>query len=366
MQRVLIVVPAAHTFFWLQSCMTALQRFKPANADIVVVYNSPWCPAIRGITETRLGDGVKVVVNAKHNKFHASALDYAVEQFGSQYDYLMAWETDVLALAPDWLDWFFASLKPTDYATAHYHHEKFLNPSCTLYRTKPILEMLDWCRANQEPDKLRWGERFENVQDTQVRQPAHDYAEWFNDNVSWIVGPFADKRGWPAGTVLKEPPSGQHKGPGWYEPGQMLHHWAVQAGYTYTVCPTWTWEREAGLPMQTVYGVLGTGGCAMEAADLFGYPGAKTAHLWGGTRALDILKHPVECNFVRSNTPMWLAREARFWRHIVPADVQAQTLDLIRKHGWHTTSIDGRPVQDRDREAAKFVEQCYLAGGIEL
>lgn len=380
--RVLIVVPHSHTVFWTQSCITSLLRHKPKDADIVVVDNSPWSPSLRILLETSLGFEPSpsigqlsvrqfgVIENSKSNRFHASALDDAVERLGHDYDYLMAWETDVLALAPDWLDWFFAQLKPTDYACGHWHHEAFLNPSCTLYRMKPILEMLDWCKANPEPDLLRWGDKFELSQPVQARQPERDYREWFNDNVSWIVGPFAEKRGWPAGTVLKEPPSGQLKGPSWYEPSQALHHWAVQAGYTYTVCPTWTHEREPGLPLQTVYGVLGAGNenlnRGLEAADLFALHGAKTAHLWGGTRALDILKHPVECNFVKSNTPFWLAREARFWRDIVPADVQAQTLAMIRKHGWHTTSIDGRPVQDRDRDAAKFVEACYFTGGVEI
>lgn len=376
MSKVLIIVPHSHTWFWTQTCIAALLRF-PVDAKIIVVDNSPWSPAIKGITQTSMrainwrewegfGHTHDVVPNTKHNRFHASALDCAVERFGADYDYLMAWETDVLALAPDWLDWFLTQMKPTDYAVGHWHHEKFVNPSCTLYRMKPILEMLEWCKNNKEPDILRWGEEWRLTQDIQKRQPERDYKEWFNDNVSWIVGPFAEKRGWPEGTVLKEQPSGQLKGPGWMEPSQALHHWAVQAGYTYTVCPTWTHEREPGLPLQTVYGVTTGEARGMEAADLFALPGAKTAHLWGGTRALDILKHPVECNFVRSNTPFWLAREARFWRDIVPADVQAQTLELIRQHGWHTTSIDGRPVQERDREAAKLVSQCYLGGGVEL
>ena len=92
---------------------------------------------------------------------------------------------------------------------------------------------------------------------------------------------------------------------------------------------------------------------------------AETAHLWGGTRALDILKHPVTCQFVKANTPNWLAREARFWRAVVPPDVQAQTLELIRKHGWHTTGQGSDHVSDRDREAAAYVRECYTEGGVE-
>jgi hypothetical protein len=100
----------------------------------------------------------------------------------------------------------------------------------------------------------------------------------------------------------------------------------------------------------------------LEAVELFG--NGQTVHLWGGTRALDILKHPVTCQFVKANTPQWLAREARFWKHVVPADIQAQTLELIQRHGWHITGQGSDHVSDRDREAAEYVKQCYEAGGV--
>ena len=364
--KTIIAIPHSHTWFWTQACIAALKYVfdgQQGDMQIVVVDNSDWSPAIRGITDTSLGEGVTVVPNTKANKFHASALDLIVETF--DFDYLMAFETDVLTLRDGWLDWFMNQMRPNDFAVGHWHHEQFVNPSCTLYRGSVLREMLAWCKSNAEPDVLRWGERFEQSQPIQARQPERDYREWFNDNVSWVVGPFADKRGWPAGTVLKETPSGQLKGVSWYEPGQMLHHWAVQAGYSYTVCPTATYESQPGLPLHTIYGTLQTERRSLDFGELRAVPGAQTAHMWGGTRALDILKHAVECNFVRSNTPMWLAREARFWRDIVPADVQAQTLELIRKYGWHYRGQGTPQTTDRDREAAAFVRDCYKAGGVE-
>ena len=153
------------------------------------------------------------------------------------------------------------------------------------------------------------------------------------------------------------------KGPGWYEPGQQLHHWAVEKGFTYTVCPSLTTFRDDRLPLQSLYGAtMPDPQRQLEAVELFG--NAETAHLWGGTRALDILKHPVTCQFVKANTPGWLAREARFWREVVPADVQAQTLELIEEYGWHITGQGSDHISDRDREAAEFVRECYRAGGV--
>jgi hypothetical protein len=246
------------------------------------------------------------------------------------------------------------------------HHEQFINPSCTLYRSSVLREMDVWCKTHPNRDELRWGPNFSLSQPVSARQPERDYQGWFDDNVSWLAGPFAEKRGWPEGTILKEMPSGQLKGPGWYEPGQQLHHWAVQAGCTYTVCPTLTTKRDDGLPLQTLYGsTMPDPQRQLEPVELFG--NAETVHLWGGTRALDIIKHDVTCQFVKTNTPMWLAREARFWKHVVPLKIQEQTLELIRKHGWHITG-QGNNILDgdtRDRKAVEFVRACYKEGGVE-
>ncbi len=390
MKKIVVVVPHSHTWFWSQTCVSMLIRNPPRvdgyEVQVVVVDNSPWSPAVRGV---RLlahlfphdGRPPHFVENHKSNKFHASALDCVVEKF--DFDYLMALETDVLALRPTWLQWFVDMMRPTDYAVGMWHHERFVNPSCTLYRGVALREMQNWCLMNREPDVLRWGPSFSKSQDIAARAPERDYRGWYDDNVSWIAGPFAEKRGWPEGTILNETPSGQEKGPGWYEPGQQLHHWAVQRGYTYTVCPTMT-TKVFDLPVQTMYGAWGDvehkaeypPSCRMGCGDRMHNPmrqleplgmvgTAMTAHLWGGTRALDIIKHDVTCQFVKKHTPGWLAREARFWKALVSPDVQAQTLDLIRKYGFHYTGQGTDHVSDRDRAAAEYAKQCYNAGGVD-
>ena len=58
-----------------------------------------------------------------------------------------------------------------------------------------------------------------------------------------------------------------------------------------------------------------------------------------------------------------LAAEGRPEPKYLP-DVQAQTLDLIRKYGWYYTGQGSDHITDRDREAAKFVKECYEAGGV--
>lgn len=363
MKRVCVAIPHSHTFLWTQTCIAALHRFPPlaegVEAQIVLVDNSwDWSPSIRGITETRLGEGVTVLNNPKGNKFHASALDAVVELY--DFDYLMAFETDVLPLRADWLQWFLDQMTDNVFAVGHWHHEQFINPSCTLYRGCTLREMMFWCRQNAEPLTLRWGSGFNRTAplDEHCEQTAQERM------VEWIAGPFAEKRGWPEGTYLEPEPSGQKKGPGWYEPGQALHHWAIEAGYAYKVCDTATTEKQPGLPTQTFYGKTEPYDRDLEAFEMWNQ--AYAVHLWGGTRALDIIKHPVECEFTRSNAAFWQAREARFWRQVVPDDVQIATLELIRRHGWHIKGQGTAEVTDRDREAARTVEANYRQGGVEI
>jgi hypothetical protein len=367
--KIVVAIPHSHSWFWSQTCVSSLIRNPPVaegfDVKIVVVDNSPWSPAIKGLRQTRLGSDLYVIPNTKNNKFHASALDCVVEKY--DFDFLMALETDVLALRPTWLQWFVNQIQTTDFAVGMWHHEQFINPSCTLYRADVLRKMQKWCWDGAPQDKLRWGQGFNESAPLDANlKLSENPAAVLSDMKSWIAGPFAEKRGWPTGTVLKEQPSGQLKGPGWYEPGQQLHHWAVEEGWTYTVCPTSTTHID-GTPVQTFYGPTQSmkepsPPRQLEANEIFG--NAETVHLWGGTRALDIIKHDVTCQFVKANTPIWLAREARFWKAVVPPDVQKITLDLIRQYGWHITGQGTDHVSDRDREAAEYVKQCYETGGV--
>lgn len=381
MKKIVVVIPHSHTWFWTTTCLSSILRYPPKakgyEVEVVVVNNSPWSPAIRGLTCSdlmrfvSLKCSIRTLENYKSNKFHASALDCVVEKF--KFDYLMTLETDVLVTHPDWLQWFLDQMKSTDFAVGMWHHEHFINPSCTLYNGQVLKDMSRWCKSvlyKCPQNELRWGLDFsqsaplDNSLTPGVLNDPRELQIAIDNFKEWVAGPFAEKRGFAQGTLLKESPSGQMKGPGWYEPGQQLHAWAVQAGYTYTVCPTMTTCREDNLPLQTLYGsTMPDPQRQLDAVEMFG--NAYTVHLWGGTRALDIIKHEVKCEFVKSNTPMWLAREARFWKQVVPQEIQEQIFNLIRQNGWYITGQGSDHISDRDREAAEFVRECYKLGGVE-
>jgi hypothetical protein len=361
LKRCVIAVPHSHTWFWTQVCLSCLERFPPAaegvECRVVVVDCSPWSPAIRGITDTRLGEKVTVIDNPKPNKYHASGLDTVVERFDC--DYLFTLETDVAVLRPDWLPWFVAQLErnPDWFAVGHFHHEGFVNPSCTLYRAWLLRSMAEWCRAN-DSDVMRWGPDF-SLSET-IKEPAV---------AASVRGPFAEKRGWPQGTRLREPPTGQLKGYGWYEPGQALYHWCREDGDRgYLACPTFDTFKDGdpGWPIHTYYGQDMPEGRPYELRELFD-AGPYACHFWRGTGALNVLKHkidydPKEYQFLEYCLP----REARFWSQAVDPGVQKDTLALIHKHGWHVTGCMTPEVTDRDRMAVRLVEDQYRKGGVPL
>src|SRR5580700_6603331 len=118
MKKIVVAVPHSHSWLWTQTCVSSLMLNPPKadgyEVDVVVVDNSPWSPAIKGIDHGPLRqlDGLRICKNHKTNRFHASALDCVVEL--CDFDYLMAMETDVLALRPTWLQWFVDQMQPTD------------------------------------------------------------------------------------------------------------------------------------------------------------------------------------------------------------------------------------------------------------
>lgn len=340
--KIIIAIPVAHTYFFQDSCISQLQKFDPGIRDvqIVVVSNAyEWCPSIRNIMDWSMEDDLnipmEVTMNDRQSKWHGTALDHVVEHF--EADYLFTMEPDVLVLQDDWLKWFVDQMKPDIFSIGHWHGEGFINPSATLYRMSLLKEALGEFRANQDP-YMYWGPNFERKDNIL----AH-YDKFLDD-----VGPFSEKRGWPPGTKLKGPvPSGQLRGPGWYEPAQQLHHWAVEKGYSYIPVPCrHDIHPERCIPTGTFYGEEGN---------------FQIVHLWGGTRALDLLKHPVEDPTVNNNMGYWLEREAEIWCQVVPRERQERTLELLSKNGWFT-----RDMTEREMEAVKVIEGCYRKGGIDI
>lgn len=334
--KIIIAAAHSHTWFLTQTFITNLKAYTDFDSvsSVVLVDNSwRWSPSILGISSTRLGDGIRLVQNRYPSKLHSSALDMVVEDLDA--DYLVTLETDCVLLQPDWLPKLVASIADSDYAAGAWHHELFINPSIAIYRMSALKRMMKWCRANKS-NRCYWGDRFTNE------------SELYYEELVECIGPFQDRRGWTRGTILKEQPTGQMKGPGHYEPGQMLYHWAMEAGYTRTIIPTSTQRDERRqIPVSTFYGSTTDSGWAV--------------HLWAGTRALDVLKHPVTDPAISDNAEYWINREAKMWIDTVPEDIRARTRAMVKELGWYNRELD-----EREQNAVEFLTKIYRASGIPI
>lgn len=353
MPRIVVAITHSYTWFWTQACLAALKRTLAEGAadgfgvEIVVVDNS-WenSPSIYGVTKTRLGEGVRVVEN-KVLHSHSVAIDIAFKSSWPM-DYFVPIDSDCIVMRPSWLTEFLSRLRPTDYGIGALHSELGVCCSFALYNAQAVKRMADASAAN--PDRhFRWGDGFA------LSEPIPDGHEEI------LKGPFSDRRGWPPGTVLRERPAGLTRGPGWYEPGQMFHFWALEAGYTYSICPSRTIRDDArGIPLGTFYGV--------DPALPMGYNECRDAcwavHFWGGTRAQDMVNlqgGSLTDPAIISNIGFWLEREAGWWMNQVPADVRAETLNLIREYGWvRKVRPDARP------DSLTRMKAWYKAGGVDL
>lgn len=345
MPKIIIAIPVAHNYLWQDSCLSQLLKFDPGIHDIqvVIVSNShDWSPSINNMVNLSMQEDlpfpVEVAMNDRHSMWHGTALDYVVEYYDS--DYLFTMEPDVLVLSDDWLLWFVALMSEQDncFSVGHWHEEgSYINPSATLYRMDLLKESFQEFRSNQDPN-MYWGQNFSR----QENILAH-YAGFLDD-----VGPFSEKRGWKPGTKLKGPaPSGQLRGYGWYEPAQQVHHWAVEKGCSYVQVPCrHDIHLSRAIPIGTFYGKD---------------PDFHIAHLWGGTRALDLLKHPVTDPTVGNNMDFWLEREAQIWNQVVPEDRKEVTRKLIRDVGWFK-----KPMSAREEQAVRTILGYYEKGGLKL
>ncbi len=356
MTKVSVVIPHSHTWFLTQTCVYNLLKYTPLNRhfelSIVLVNNSwDWSPSYYGITETYLNDHVQILRNPCDYRFrtHGSAVDLAFKNIDTEL--VLTVETDAFPIKTGWLHFFLAHLKESDYACGSWHHEGFINPSFTLYRRKAWEDMKVFCDTYPAPlINAYWGKDFTIVGTLSDLEVAN-------------IGPMGERRGWSPGTKMSNYPSGLHRGPGHYEPGQQFYHWAIENGYTAGIVPhhdTHLW----GIPTGTYYGYT-------EGKDV---PKSFAVHLWGGTRALDSLKNNTvarifndpskrnvhdEVNLKHMN--YWLGREAKNWLHYIPEPLRNETLKLIRTHGWAFGEMD----EDENRELNKVLA-IYTESGLHL
>uniref|UniRef100_A0A6M3KI67 Glycosyltransferase n=1 Tax=viral metagenome TaxID=1070528 RepID=A0A6M3KI67_9ZZZZ len=310
--RTAIVLSHGHAAKWLQVIIHSLKSFtNERKTDIFVAHTWPGHPSIKAITETDLANNVVILDCKIRLQSHATGLDEVLDlliDYG-QYDYMFCAETDAMACCNGWLDWFhqmigsdpvnaernkFGKCGMAGFFWHEGNNHYNINPSGTLY----LIEML---------------ERYHN----EVRKNTSDIFWHPNGNrmgtdggmdptIKKVAGVFSETRG-------IENPSPEQKNQilkgipqaAWFEPGAWLYYRSL-GEYSHIAVPCdhiYTQFGPVTSPEGTYYG---------------GKANPKYIHYWGGTRAYDFLKHPINDHFVSGGAPYWLQREDTIWKAVVP------------------------------------------------
>lgn len=323
MKQATVVIPHAFTSRWSAIAVASLKQHKnKADFDIIVVDCSPGHPSIKTITETRLGEGVKIVDPPAPNiAGHQVALDHAIDMVETPW--FVAWETDVQVVRDGWLDWMLSFIKDDYVVMAGWYwagdfadDRHYISPAGALYRTSTLKMLKEECLRNKDL-AVCYGRNMSKRIDIMKEYP-HTGGKLIP---AGIWGPFLEARGF--GNV--------------YPYSHQKDHWVPEPGnWVYNRC-VMQWEC-IHLPGRFV------DNDEMPNAVNLGVPYKYTdvgpegeeayyRHYWAGTVSHNFDKHKIP-SWDAEKLPWWLTREHRIWKEIVPEDVRKMTIEkgLVRTY----------------------------------
>jgi hypothetical protein len=311
-----IAMAHGHATKWLQTSIQSLKATKNSiEADVFVAATWPGHSSLKAITETDLGDNVTIIPCKARIHSHATGLDEILDTIADnpKYDMMFCMETDCRAVQDGWLDWFLSHMGPGvgmagffwEEGTNHYN----INPSGTLYRKDMLVAYHKEIKANKQGVFYHpRGDKLDTV-------PGMD------SSIKNVVGVFSETRG------IQNPNEMQLEGilkgvpeAAWFEPGAWLYYRSLGE------------YESVSVPCDHVYQVFGVH-VAPEATYYGGKGDPVYIHYWGGTRAWDHLKHPVNDMFVKGCSPFWLDREDYIWRQTVPEKYHGIVAEIYKELG---------------------------------
>lgn len=314
--RIAIALSHGHAAKWLQVILYTLQYFtNNVLFEIFIANTWPGHPSIKAATETDLGKNVRFIDCTMRLHSHATGLDqildYLIDRGG--YSHMFCAESDAMACRPDWLVWFmeqFYSIQNCGMAGFFWHegNNHFnINPSGTLYSMEMLEKYHHEVRSNNSG--MFWHPNGNRM----------DTESGMDPTIKDVAGAFSETRG------VKDPNDRQRqeivKGvpqAAWFEPGSWLYYRSL-GEYNHVRVPCdhiYTQFGPVTSPEGTYYGGKGN---------------PQYIHFWGGTRAYDFLKHPVNDTFVSRGAPYWLQREDKIWKEIVPEKYRAIVPELYKE-----------------------------------
>ncbi len=312
MKTATVVIPHSLTTKWTQISVSSLLEYKnTTDFDILIIDNSYWDPSIKGITETRLGENVKVVVSKDPGRGgHQLALDYAIDLIDTPW--FVAWETDVRVIRDGWLDWFLSFVKDEYVAIVGWYwgtpllddFRHYISTAGALYRTSILKKLKTECILNKDL-VFAYGRDMSKRVDIVKDYPIT--AEWMIGKENW--GPFCEARGY--GNV--------------YPFAKARDYWISEPGnWIYNRCSMqWECVKVPGEMVKNDEEVF-------EVPHKYTYIGesekdAYYIHYWGGTACHTFKRYKIG----KTQLPKiewWLKREHNLWEQFVPEDVRKDTI----------------------------------------
>ncbi len=145
MKKLTIAFAHAFTWRWTAIAVHALKKFQfPLEHEIIVVDNSPSDPSIKCLTETRLGEGVKIIQGDPDLPSHGQALSLAYEACDS--DWFFTSESDALPVVDSWGNEYVKASADFDYIGPYMALAggKFIHPCGAMGHRKVIEAAKAW------------------------------------------------------------------------------------------------------------------------------------------------------------------------------------------------------------------------------
>jgi hypothetical protein len=306
-----VVIPFSHTPVWLQTCLASFKAHSNSrDVQIVVIDNSQEDRRgidTRCITETSLGEGVRIIPQGKRlpdgrlYATHASALDYAIQFVDTPYMFIT--ETDVTAHRDGWLDWY--ASRATDEGVAmvgwYWPVRRYINPTHTLLNTR-ILRTIELEVKNNKETVFVSGRDYHD---------RFEQAHWKYLIESGLFGPFCEVRGF----------LGNQNTPLWWLCSHDTGSWIYYRLSGQYECPRvpgeeipiLNWKELRCNPQKQYVG---------ESDE-----GAYLRHHQAGTVSHDFEKHLVMVEWQSYCLEGWIKREYELWEEMVPEHIRKESLD---------------------------------------
>ncbi len=143
--KVTITFPHYETWRWTSIAVEALKRFPfPTEHEIIVVNNSPHSQSIKCLTETSLGEGVRIIDGDPEITSHGQALSLAYE--ASDSDWIFTCESDSFPVRDSWGHEYVKASEDFDYIGPHMALAGgvFIHPCGALASRKVVEACKEW------------------------------------------------------------------------------------------------------------------------------------------------------------------------------------------------------------------------------